>query len=615
MLYESTHVDIANPGRGMMSRQLRITTVLSAIVGLSLLAASPVLARTTANTKDGKPNILVVMTDDQAVSDLQAMPNLASLVAAKGVKFTNAVDSFPLCCPSRATFITGQYSHNHGVGGNFWPYGWYGMTNRANTLPKWLQNSGYYTALVGKWLNGYGSGKTGNRDAEGHLLVPGGEIPVGFNNWNGALDVSAYDYFNFTINQNGKAKTWGDSSYAKKLIDFANIQVKQNPRVGSNGWSRAELIANSNAIFGAYSSVDPSTYGTQVSTNYSPDVTAGISNTIIKAQAKSKKPFFLWWSPASPHREDVDGGIRNGYRDGGRYKALTSNKHLEDTSSLSKLVKDPRPAPRYENTNWDWTQISSKPNFDAPPTGHPLKQQLIMANPLSTFKKAQLEADYKGRLGSVKAVDDGIKTLIATLKSTKQLTNTIVLFTSDNGWMQGEHRVPGDKYLPYEESIRVPLVMSGPGIPAGNGSRTVSTLVTNVDFAATLLDAAGATAGRSQDGTSLLGAAKGTSTLAARSIGLEANAPLFADATMPQQWDQPYRGVRTDRWKFIVWGTGNMTSFVPSSEEELYDLQNDPFELHNLASDSAYAATKEALRVKLVALQSCVGASCRSVTQ
>ena len=489
------------------------------------------------------------------------------------------------------------------------------MTNRANTLPKWLQNSGYYTALVGKWLNGYGSGKTGNKDAEGHPLVPGGEIPVGFDNWNGSLDVSAYDYFNFTINQNGKPKSWGDSSYAQKLIDFANIQVKENPRVGSHGWSRAELLANSNAIFGPYSSVDPSTYGTEVSKNYSPDVTAGISNTIIKAQAKSKKPFFLWWSPASPHREDVDGGVRNGYRDGGRYKALSSNKHAEDKSSLSKLVKDPRPAPRYESLNWDWSQITKKPNFDAPPTGHPLNQQLILANPLTDLKKAQLEADYNGRLGSVKAVDDGIKTLIASLKSTKQLTNTIVLFTSDNGWLQGEHRVPGDKYLPYEESIRVPLVMSGPGIPAGNGGRTVSTLVTNVDFAATLLDAAKATAGRTQDGISLLGAAKGTSTLTPRSIGLEATAPLFADATMPQQWDQPYRGVRTDRWKFIVWGSGNMSSFIPSSEEELYDLQNDPYELHNLASDSSYASTKEALRVKLIALQNCVGAACRSVTQ
>ncbi|MCX6388356.1 MAG: sulfatase [Solirubrobacterales bacterium] len=598
-----------------MSRQLKTSITVLSVACLGLVAVQPAMARTAANMKDGKPNILVVMTDDQALADLQAMPNLKSLVAAKGVQFSNAVDSFPLCCPSRATFITGQYSHNHGVGGNFWPYGWYGMTNRANTLPKWLQNSGYYTALVGKWLNGYGSGKTGNRDGEGNLITPGGEIPVGFNNWNGSLDVSAYDYFNFTINQNGKPKSWGDSSYAKKLIDFANIQVKENPRVGSHGWSRAELLANSNAIFGPYSSIDPSTYGTEVPKNYSPDVTAGISNTIIKAQAKSKQPFFLWWSPASPHREDVDGGIRNGYRDGGRYKALSSNKHAEDKSSLSKLVKDPRPAPRYESLNWDWSQITKKPNFDAAPTGHPLNQQLILANPLSDFKKAELQADYNGRLGSVKAVDDGIKTLIASLKSTKQLTNTIVLFTSDNGWMQGEHRVPGDKYLPYEESIRVPLVMSGPGIPAGTGGRTVSTLVTNVDFAATLLEAAKATAGRTQDGVSLLGAAKGTSTLTPRAIGLEATAPLFADATMPQQWDQPYRGVRTDRWKFSVWGTGNATSFTPSGEEELYDLQNDPYELHNLVSDSSYTATKEALRVKLVALQNCVGSACRSVTQ
>jgi N-acetylglucosamine-6-sulfatase len=62
-----------------------------------------------------------------------------------------------VCCPARATFITGQYAHNHGVAGNFYPYGWYGMKGGGNTLPRWLQKAGYRTALVGKWLNGYGA--------------------------------------------------------------------------------------------------------------------------------------------------------------------------------------------------------------------------------------------------------------------------------------------------------------------------------------------------------------------------------------------------------------------------------------------------------------------------
>ena len=85
------------------------------------------------------------------------MPNVKRLLARRGTTFADAVDSFPLCCPARATFITGQYAHNHKVMGNFWPFGWYGMKGRANTLPSWLQKAGYRTAMIGKWLNGYGS--------------------------------------------------------------------------------------------------------------------------------------------------------------------------------------------------------------------------------------------------------------------------------------------------------------------------------------------------------------------------------------------------------------------------------------------------------------------------
>ena len=587
-----------------MSNSKRTTTAALCMIAAAALAASPASARTVANTKDGRPNILVVMTDDQAAADVSAaginqangtaitaMPNTVALLGAQGATFNNAVDSFPLCCPSRATFITGQYSHNHGVGGNFWPYGWYGMTGRNNILPVWLHNAGYYTAEVGKWLNGYGAGKSGDVDGQGNPIKPGGEIPAGFDNWNGGLDVSAYDYFNFQINQNGKVKSWGDSAYAKALVDFAEIQITP----GNKGI--AQVLNWANKFFKAPN--DPTTYGTEVAKNYSPDVTGGISNTIIKSQKTSKKPFFLWWSPSAPHREDVNGGIRNGYRANMHYRGQSSNPHKEDTT---KLIPDPRPAPRYADYKFNWSAISSKPSFDAAPTDKPLAQQLnaTTGHPLSDNDKQRLEANYSGRLGGLKAVDDQIKTLVATLKSTKQLDNTLIVFTSDNGWIQGEHRVPGDKYLPYEEAIRIPLIMRGPGIPA---NRKVSTLVTNVDFASTLLDAAKVTnPGRTQDGVSLLGVAKGTSTLPSRAIGLEANAPLFADASMPQQWDQPYRGVRTDRYKYVMWGTG---------EEELYDLQNDPYEMTNQANNSSFSAIKAALIAKTETLKTCVGTACQ----
>ncbi len=188
-----------------------------AVLVLLLLWPAAAEARPAAAAKDGRPNILVVMTDDQALADVAKMPNVRRLLAAKGTSFSNAVDSFPLCCPSRATFITGQYAHNHGVLGNFHPFGWYGMKRRGNILPAWLQRSGYRTALIGKWLNGYGA-----RDAHG-------EVPKGFDIWRGLLDVSAYDYFNFVMNRNGRLKAWGDGDFARKLVRFAKIEVIPDP--------------------------------------------------------------------------------------------------------------------------------------------------------------------------------------------------------------------------------------------------------------------------------------------------------------------------------------------------------------------------------------------------
>src|SRR3954467_2219048 len=240
--------------------------ILAALAALSLLAsaAGPATARPAGAQKDGPPNILVVMTDDQAAADLAQMPNVRKLLAAQGTKFTNAVDSFPLCCPSRATFITGQYAHNHKVLGNFYPYGWYGMKGRANTLPAWLQKAGYRTALIGKWLNGYGA-------VDAH-----GEVPKGFDIWRGLLDVSAYDYFNFEMNRNGKLKTWGDAVFARGLVEFANIEVTPNP-AGLQG-----VIDKLQEVFG------PAPYhywGAQHTQDYSPDVTGKVTQDIVRHEA------------------------------------------------------------------------------------------------------------------------------------------------------------------------------------------------------------------------------------------------------------------------------------------------------------------------------------------
>ncbi len=130
-------------------RGIRKALLLAALCALCVPASAA--ARPAGTGKDGRPNILVVMTDDMATADVAFMPNVKKLLAKQGTTFSDAVDSFPLCCPARATFLTGQYAHNHGVAGNFYPFGWYGMKGRKNTLPAWLDKAGYTTA---QWASG-----------------------------------------------------------------------------------------------------------------------------------------------------------------------------------------------------------------------------------------------------------------------------------------------------------------------------------------------------------------------------------------------------------------------------------------------------------------------------
>ncbi len=526
----------------------------AAIVLVAAVGASAAQARPSSAGKDGRPNILVVMTDDMSTADLKLMPNVQKLLANKGTTFADAVDSFPLCCPARATFITGQYAHNHGVKGNFAPYGWYGMKDRKNILPAWLDDAGYRTALIGKWLNGYGA------------LDAHGEVPHGFDIWRGLLDVSAYDYSNFVMNMDGKLKAWGDEEFARKLVEFALIEVDDQPD------SLASILARLEELFGPR----PFTYwGAPTTEAYSPDVTGKITEDLVKKEGKKRKPFFIWWTPAAPHREDVA------------------------TTLMGRPGPDPRPAPRYEEKSKGYT-LPRPPSFNEADTTDKSANFQAKTPPLTDEQIAQLQLDYEGRAGSMLAVDDHVGKLVKTLKKTDQLRNTMIVFLSDNGWLQGEHRVPGDKFLPYDESLRVPLVIRGPGVPK---NQTVHGQVSNIDFAPTLLDAADAKSGRRMDGVSLLPTIANPSKRPKRVLEIEALEPLFANPAIPANgWDRPYTGVRTDRYTYVVW--------TETGELELYDRKRDPYELDNVAGDPAYASVQADLAAKLKRLADCAGKTC-----
>lgn len=543
-------------GRREAAIAARLVAAVMPVVLVVLAAAPAAPARTAGRGADGRPNILVIMTDDQTVADLRHMPNVRRLIGGRGATFTDAIASFPLCCPARATFLTGQYAHNHRVTGQFHPKGWYGMPGRANTLPVWLRRAGYRTAFVGKWLNGYGA-RTGR-----------GEVPPGWDLWRGLLDLSAYDYFNFLMSVDGRTKAYGDRDFARRLVRFGKIQTVPRPEPVILTVYRRLAEVFGPGPYRSWGTADPEAYTT--------DVTGRATADIIARERSSKRPFFVWWSPAAPHREDVAATL------------------------MGRPGPDPRPAPRHAARSRTF-RLPRPPSFNQDAASFaklPSNMQRHL-KPLTEADIAELERDYQGRIGSLLAVDEHVRRLVATLRRTGQERNTLILFTSDNGWLHGEHRVPGDKFLPYEESLRVPLLLAGPGVAR---RRTVGGQVADIDLAPTILAAARARAGRTQDGVSLLPAARDPRRRPRRAIAIQAPRPLFDSPTMPQQWDQAYRGVRTDRWKYVV--------YRATGEEELYDLRRDRHELNNLAADPAHGAVKSALAAKLRRLERCRGRAC-----
>jgi arylsulfatase A-like enzyme len=206
---------------------------------------------------------------------------------------------------------------------------------------------------------------------------------------------------------------------------------------------------------------------------------------------------------------------------------------------------------------------------------------------------AALTSSYRQRLEALLAVDEGVARVVAALRAAQELDNTLILFTSDNGFLEGEHRVVNAKELVYEPSVRVPLIVRGPGVPRGVH---LAQPVANVDLAPTIAEAAHADPGRVEDGRSLF--------------------PLFADPGL--EWgrdillergpaggpagDRLYAAVHTQRYVYVEYATG---------EHELYDLASDPDELLNLAGSPASAAIEAELAGELATLRDCSGAGCR----
>jgi len=484
-----------------------VVVAVSTSIGIAQAAAPGSSAKAKA-----RPNIVVIETDDQTLDSMRVMSSTLRLLGKEGTTFDQNFVSFSLCCPSRSTFLTGQYAHNHGVLGNSPPAGGYHKLDHSNTLPVWLQRAGYYTAEVGKYLNGYG---------KPNPL----EIPPGWNEWHAGVNLA---FTGGTMNENGKL-----------------VQLPKNE------------------------------------SGYQTDVWARIARDVIHRRAPSQ-PFFLWLTPHVPH----SGGPAD--------------------ADDPKGVATTRPAARHRD-KFSSEQLPMSPSFNEADVSD--KPAAMRNRPLLTPERiAGMREAYQQQLEALLAVDEAVAGIIDELRSSGELSNTVVIYTDDNGFFYGEHRVPAGKVLLYEPSIHVPLLIRGPGIPKG---RHLKQIVANIDLAPTILDLANAKAGRTMDGRSLLPLFKNPKLEWGRDLviergpatgGKKGNGGKGAKAGKAAQGDSVFGALRTPGYLYAEYASG---------EKELYDLAKDPNELTSRHNDPAYAAMMGQFAARLTQMRGCAGAVCR----
>jgi arylsulfatase A-like enzyme len=214
---------------------------------------------------------------------------------------------------------------------------------------------------------------------------------------------------------------------------------------------------------------------------------------------------------------------------------------------------------------------------------------------ISPEEEQELTARHRDRLASLLAVDALVERVVNELAATGVLNNTVIIFTSDNGYFEGEHRLrhPASKGWPYDEATHMPLLIRGGGFPEG---LTVDRFVANIDLAPTIVELAGATAGLTMDGRSLLPLADNPNLGSARDFLIE----LMLKAGT-------YHALRNESFLYVEHDTG---------EQELYDMREnspnyDPYQLESRHADSAYSQIMAELVAKLNQLLTCSGISCQ----
>ena len=471
--------------------------------------------------------MIFIYTDDQNLADFnrRTMPKTHKLIADPGSLFTDFVVATPLCCPSRASFLTGNYPHNDGVFSN--PGGYRRLQGKFNTLPVWMHNAGYDTAWIGKYLQGYVQ----------NVPDPYKAAP-GIDEWHATFEPLYYDY---DMSDNGEKVHYGTK---------------------------------------------PRDYYTTVITKVATD--------LIAQQAKEERPLFMTINNLAPH---------HGRGNAGRCTdVVVPAKRDRKLFANAKVPRGP---------SYDEADVSDKPG-------------VVAGKPLKAEKKKKLDLAYGCRLASLRGVDRSIASIYKAVDRAGELDNTVFIFTSDNGILQGEHRI-GGKNVPYEEALQQPLaILAGRKALGGKQVSEVPELTANIDFASTILELGDAEPCarpgncRELDGQSLVPLMLG------RNGAVPADRDILIEGGKGGN-DCLYAGIRTPHLNYVEHAEKQEGGGCDrEAGAELYDLDGslggraDPYELRNLMSpltpghdDPKVLAEVRRLNDRLAELRACSGRNCR----
>jgi len=520
----------------------KLIGLTAATITVSAATTVAFVSHTPKNEKK-RPNIILILTDDHTTqamscygSKLIQTPNL-DRIANEGMRFDNCYVSNSISGPSRACILTGKMSHINGFTDNSQTF-----DGSQETFPKLLQNNGYQTAMIGKW----------------HLNSP----PEGFDFW--SILIGQGEYYAPDFIENGvqiQEKGYVTDIITDKSINFIKNRDTNKPfallyyhKAPHRNWMPAQrhLGIYDNMFF-----PEPETLF---------DDYSGLGTAAKEQLMEIGRDMWFDWdlkiaTPEELNRayEDLRGDDANKLDVQRANKSETGIVQLR--AAYDRLTSE-------EKENW---------NRAFQPRIEEFRSKKMSERELISWKYQQYMRDY---LATALAVDENVGRLLKYLEDIGELDNTIIVYSSDQGFFLGEHGW-FDKRFMYEESQRTPLLVRYPKrIKPGSAT---SALCMNIDFAPTFLDYANVTIPKAIQGRSL------------RPI-------LENEGAIPEQWRKAvyyhyyeypswhsvkrHYGIRTDKYKLIHF-------YNDIDEWELYDLQNETTERKNVINDPAYIAVKK----------------------